>query len=382
MTAPPDHAYAAALAGLDTMTPSRLRRLLAASGAAEHAWALVASGRTRDLIDLRSPRAKPEGIARRLAEEAASVDVGDLWARCRANAVRIVRLGDPDYPSVLAVDRAPPAVLFCQGDLGALAPTRVAIVGTRAATANGCSIARELGAELSLAGVCVLSGLARGIDGHAHRGALAAAAASPVGVVACGLDVVYPAEHRELWQRIARVGLLLSEVPPGCTPRPHRFPARNRILAALSDAVVVVESRARGGSLVTANEAIERGVRVLAVPGSPRSAASEGTNGLIADGCPPARDATDVLVALGFSALDLRPSRDSGDDILPFDRRLLECFGGEPLDLDRLIAATGEPLATVAMALGRLELGGWIVHSAGWFERTPRPPRGYRPLAC
>ncbi len=374
MTALPDHAYAAALAGLEIMTPARLRRLLAATDTAERAWRLVASGRTRELIELRSPRVRcADEIARRLAAEAAQVDTRVLWARCGAAAVRVLRLGDRDYPAVLAADRAAPAVLFCCGDLGALTPPRVAIVGTRAATANGCSIARELGADLARAGVCILSGLARGIDGHAHRGALGVDGAPPVGVVACGLDVVYPREHRDLWHRIARVGLLLSEVPPGCPPRPHRFPARNRILAALSDAVVVVESRVRGGSLVTANEAIERGVRVLAVPGSPRSAASEGTNGLIVDGCPPARDATDVLVALGLSALDLRSPRGSREEISPADRELLECFGGEPLDLDALIAATGKPIAVVAMALGRLEAGGWLVQSGGWFERSTRP---------
>jgi DNA processing protein len=376
MTALPDHAYAAALAGLETLTPARLRRLLAAADTAERAWRLVTSGRTRELIELRSLRTKTDEIARRLAAEAASVRVDALWARCHAGGVRVLRLGDADYPPVLAADRFAPAVLFCRGDLGALAPRRVAIVGTRAATANGCSIAHEFGADLARAGVCILSGLARGIDGYAHRGALAVDGAAPVGVVACGLDVVYPSEHRDLWQQIGRVGLLLSEVPPGCPPRPHRFPARNRILAALSDAVVVVESRVRGGSLVTANEAMNRGVRVLAVPGSPRSAASEGTNGLIVDGCTPARDAIDVLVALGLSALDLRSPQRSGDDILPADRELLECFGGEPLDLDALIAATGDPLAVVAMALGRLEAGGWVVQSGGWFERATRPRTG------
>jgi DNA processing protein len=376
MSPPPDHAYAAALAGLETLTPSRLRRLLAATDTAERAWFVVAAGRTRELIDLRSPRTRSDEIARRLAREAACVDVSVLWSRCCSGAVRVLRLDDEDYPPVLAADRAPPAVLFCRGDLEALAPCRVAIVGTRAATTNGCSIARELGADLARAGVCVVSGLARGIDGHAHRGALAVGGAAPVGVVACGLDVVYPREHRDLWQKVTRAGLMLSEVPPGCSPRPHRFPARNRILAALSDAVVVVESRVRGGSLVTANEAIERGVRVLAVPGSPRSAASEGTNGLIADGCPPARDATDVLVALGLSALDLRWPRDLGKDISPADRKLLECFGGEPLDLDSVIAATGESLADAAMALGRLEAGGWLVQSGGWFERAGRSHAG------
>jgi DNA processing protein len=370
MKALPDDAFAAALAGLESLTPVRLRRLLGNAASAERVWTFVASGRTRELVELRSPRARPHEIARRLAVEASRVDVGAVWARCRSRDVRVLRLGNTGYPPVLAVDRAAPAVLFCRGDLAALESRRVAIVGTRAATANGCSLARELGGDLARAGVCVVSGLARGIDGHAHRGALAVEGAAPVGVAACGLDVVYPREHHDLWERIARVGLLLAEVPPGTPPRPHRFPARNRILAALSDAVVVVESRARGGSLGTANEAIDRGVRVLAVPGSPRSAASDGTNGLIADGCPPARDAADVLVALGLSALELLPPRDTCVELSVSDRAYLTHFGGEPLDLDALIAATGDPLPVVAMALGRLEAGGWLMQSGGWFERV------------
>lgn len=375
MTPVPDVAYAAALAGLDLLTASRLSRLLGATASAEEAWAVVASGRSADVLVLRSPRRRPQEIAGRLAHDAGRTDVAALWQRCRRLGLRVLRLGDAAYPPVLAADHAPPAVLFALGDLGVLGAPRVAIVGTRRATANGRAVAHGLGAGLAEAGVCVVSGLARGIDGQAHRGALSAHGAAPAGVVGCGLDVVYPAEHHDLWHRVAAAGVLLAEVPPGTPPRPHRFPSRNRILAALADAVVVVESRRRGGSLVTANEAIERGVRVLAVPGSPLSPASEGTNALIADGCPPARDATDVLVALGLSALDLREQPRAQGRPDPLEQRVVDCFGGEPLDLESLVRATGESLAAVAMAVGRLEAEGRLTQTAGWFERVVGPRR-------
>jgi DNA processing protein len=191
-------------------------------------------------------------------------------------------------------------------------------------------------------------------------------------VVACGLDVVYPAEHRRLWDDVARHGLLLSEAPPGTTPDAYRFPLRNRILAALAELVVVVESRATGGSLVTVDAAERRGVPVLAVPGSPRSPAAEGTNRLLVDGATPVIDATDVLVALGLST-----GRASSPEPAPSaapaaeDQEVLDLFAGEPLDLERVIAASGRSMADAALALARLEMTGWLVSTGGWFERAP-----------
>ena len=168
--------------------------------------------------------------------------------------------GATGYPAVLADDLSPPPVLFARGDVAALDGRRVTIVGTRSATAAGREVAAELGAGLAQAGVRVVSGLARGIDGWAHRGALSAVGGGPpVGVVASGLDVVYPPEHRPLWDEVVERGVLLSEVPPGTTPHALRFPLRNRILAALGEVVVVVESKRKGGSLITVEEALLRG---------------------------------------------------------------------------------------------------------------------------
>jgi DNA processing protein len=220
--------------------------------------------------------------------------------------------------------------------------------------------------------------LARGIDGYAHRGALAAPGAGvapPVGVVACGLDVHYPREHRELYARVAAVGLLLSERPPGTPPRAMAFPERNRILAALSELVVVVESRATGGSLLTAQEAHSRDISVMAVPGSVASRASEGTNALLRDGlAAPVLDVTDVLLALG---LDTRRAHRRRFDPRPrlqgLDAEIFDLIGGDALTLEQVVLRSGAEIATVAMCLGRMEAAGWVSRNGAWFEVLPAP---------
>jgi DNA processing protein len=372
MSAPelPPEAYAAALAGLPLMWPSRLRTLLRRLRP-RAAWSSVLGDAPLDKVLADAVRRRPDtleemrGAARRRPPES-------VWERCQRAGVAVHLLGQPGYPSILAADREAPAVLFVRGELEALHGRRVAVIGTRNATATGRAIAQDLGAGLASADVRVVSGLARGIDGWAHRGALSADAAPPVGVVACGLDVVYPSEHRQLWEDVARHGLLVSEVPPGTSPDAFRFPLRNRILAALAELVVVVESRVTGGSLVTVDAAVRRGIPVLAVPGSPRSPAAEGTNRLLVDGATPVLDVTDVLVALGLSTgrvagpeVTLRPAP------APSDQAVLDVFAGEPLDLERVIAVSGRPMAEAALALARLEMAGWLVSTGGWFERAP-----------
>ncbi len=368
-TLPPE-AYAAALAGLPFMWPSRLRALLRRLRPPA-AWASVLGTAPLDKVLADAVKRKADALevmrtaARRRPPEL-------IWQQCERTGVAVHLLGQPSYPSILAADREAPAVLFARGDLGALQGRRAAVIGTRNATATGRAIARDLGAALAAADVRVVSGLARGIDGWAHRGALSAAGAPPVGVVACGLDVVYPAEHRPLWNDVATHGLLLSEVPPGTTPDAFRFPLRNRILAALAEVVVVVESRATGGSLVTVDAAERRGVPVLAVPGSPRSPAAEGTNRLLVDGAAPVLDVTDVLVALGLSTgRASAPAPALGPALPAEDQAVLDLFAGEPLDLERVIAGSGRPMAEAALALARLEMAGWLVSIGGWFERAP-----------
>jgi DNA processing protein len=279
-------------------------------------------------------------------------------------------LGSPAYPSALVGDVEPPAVIFHRGSAAAIAGARVAIVGTRRCSATGAGVAYELGHDLAAAGVAVVSGLASGIDGAAHRGALAAGGAPPIGVVGSGLDVVYPPGQTELWRAVATAGVLLSEAPLGARPERWRFPARNRIIAALADLVVVVESHRRGGSLHTVDEADRRGRDVFAVPGSVRNPAASGTNELLAEGRAPVCSVDDLLVALGLAASrrdgpdDRRPPPDPGD------RPVLDAVGWQPSTLDQLVLRTGLELARLAPTLDRLCDAGWVARHGGWYERV------------
>jgi DNA processing protein len=275
---------------------------------------------------------------------------------------------------VLAASPGPCGVFFFRGSTEVLAGRRAGIVGTRTPTPSGVYTAREIGEGLARAGVHVVSGLAKGIDGAAHDGVRAAFDdATPHGraiaVVGSGLDVVYPRANAALWEWVARHGLLVSEHPPGAAAEPHHFPRRNRLIAALSEVVVVVESRESGGSMSTVRQAIERQRDVLAVPGSPRVVSAAGTNLLIQQGCGAVTCAADVLSVL---ALDHRHS-----DAVSLDERIapdprdvvvLEACSHGPVTLDQLVIATGRTLADLAVALGRLEATGWVVEEAGWWE--------------
>lgn len=375
------------LAGLPGMGPSRLRAIVRTWGPVE-GWARVTSGRADRLspvLEQPDPPAPFEGwrmpsdaspVVRAWAAAGQGADPRATLAAHRAAGVLVLLEGDARYPAVLRGDLAPPAVLFAQGSLASLEGPRAAIVGTRRCTGVGAGMARELGRELAVAGVAVVSGLALGIDGAAHRGVLDALgraphdAAGPVAVVGSGLDVVYPSRHRDLWLAVRDRGLLLSEAPLGTRPAPWRFPARNRLIAALADVVVVVESHVTGGSLLTVGEAERRDVPVLAVPGSVRSPAAAGTNHLLADGCHPVRDVTDVLVALGLTpaaqrrAVEHRPTPDRAG------AAVLEALDWEPATLEHLAVRTGLPLGELVLAVEALVADGWLRVDGGWYERV------------
>lgn len=289
-------------------------------------------------------------------------------------AVGELRRGGAAYPVRLLDDPDPPPVLYFRGDPGVIGPATVGIVGTRRATASGKDMARQLGHELAASGVTVVSGLALGIDGAAHRGALAAAAAPPVAVVGTGPDVVYPKSHADLWAQVAEGGLLLSESPPGSQPLPHRFPRRNRIIAGLSDVLVVVESARRGGSMHTVEAAMERGVTVMAVPGSVRSEVSEGTNQLIAAGCPPVCETDDVLAALNMELAGLvgaapRQPQEVRPRVLGIDRQVLDVVGWEATEVDVIVRRSRQRPMDVLAALDRLATNGWVARVGAAFER-------------
>jgi DNA processing protein len=350
-----------ALAGLPAMGPARLRVLLDV-WEPDEAWARVLRGDVPEIGDQ----------IRSLWQAAAARVEVDALVRAHVEAgVRVVSASDDDFPTVLGEDPDPPAVLFVRGSLDALADRRVAIVGTRRCTWSGRLVARALGTELADEGVSVISGLALGIDGEAHTGALRAAGGGrPVGVVGTGLDHVYPARHARLWEEVATQGALLSEYPLGTRPERWRFPARNRIIAALAEVVVVVESTERGGSMHTVDAALERDRIVLAVPGPVRSAASVGTNGLLAAGCSPCRDAGDVLVALGL-VRGASSSVASSPAALDAEAQVvLDALGWEPATLDELADRLDSPLGPVAVHLTRLANAGWVVQRSGWWERA------------
>lgn len=380
----PAEAYASALAGLPAMGPARLVALLSRWPAVD-AWAQVCQGRAvTDAGVARACRPDPAGVARAWRRAAASVDLGAAWSAHVRAGVTVALRGSSAYPGLLETDQEAPAVLFVQGDPGALDARRVAIVGTRQCTRYGLDVARDLGRDLAAAGVVVVSGLALGVDGAAHSGALAApGGAPPVAVVGSGLDVVYPRRHAALWAAVAERGLLLSEAPLGARPEPWRFPVRNRVLAALAEVVVVVESHVRGGSLHTVDAALARDRLVMAVPGSVRSPASAFPNALLADGCPPVRDALDVLVALGLSSAtaavddgEQRTRTAAVDDLDPDARAALDALGWEAATLDDVVARSGRGPGPVSLALARLERGGWVTSDGAWWERAPGPAQG------
>lgn len=371
----PPEAYVASLAGFRNMSLHRLGALLR-HHTPEEAWQVVLGEMpSRGLVaKVLADDSNVREMWRRCTSERPPAEV---WARCLELGLTVLPYGHEHYPGGLLDDPFPPPVLFVRGDLGLLAGRRVGIVGTRNATAAGREAARSLGLGLGAAGVHVVSGLARGIDGYAHRGVLASEGTGrPIGIVASGLDVIYPREHRDLWEAAGNCGLLVSEAPPGVPPEPHRFPLRNRIVAALSEVLVVVESRERGGSLITAAQAIERDVTVMAVPGAIGKRASLGTNSLLCDGAAPVTGVDDVLTALSLQhsrsavvAADLR-ARPRGDDISVY--RVLYA---DPRTIDGVALALSLSLVEAAMSLARLESAGWIAEADGWFECVGSPLR-------
>ena len=293
----------------------------------------------------------------------------DALARAAAAGIKVVAWDDPRYPSRLLTIADHPLVLWYLGHLEACDQPAVAIVGSRAASPVALEVAATLASDLARRGVTIVSGLARGVDGAAHRGALSTGVT--VGVLGCGVDIVYPQSHRALASAVVERGALVSEFTPGTPPLPHHFPVRNRIISGLSHAVVIVEAAEQSGSLITARLALDQGRDVMAVPGSVAHGRNRGAHALIRDGAPIVESAADVLRELGWTAevaSESGTSVTSTTDVFPVvssDSLLTVMPAGEACSLDWLSGQIREPAPVVLARLLELELTGEVVRAGG-----------------
>ena len=297
----------------------------------------------------------------------------ELAAVKRAGAALLGWL-EPAYPVPLAAIEDAPPLVTVRGNIAFLSKRNIAIVGARNASANGRALAEAIARDLGKAGFVVPSGLARGIDAAAHKGALAT---GTVAVLAGGIDVCYPPEHRALFDAVAAEGALVAELPPGTEPLARHFPRRNRIISGLSEGVVVVEAALRSGSLITARLAGEQGREVFAVPGSPLDPRCHGSNNLIRQGAALTESAEDVLRALSGRRIAATPAAALAEpDLAPLappaeadsDKArtlLIEHLSPSPTAVDELVRQTDLPPALVASALLELELAGRIERHPG-----------------
>jgi DNA processing protein len=303
---------------------------------------------------LNSGRLNRDGLDRRTLVACADVAL----ARAAGGGLHLVPWDDASYPAALSAIPDPPPVLWVRGNLSALTSRAVAIVGSRAGSPYALAVAERLAADLSARGIVVVSGLARGVDSAAHRGAIAAKGAT-LAVLGSGADVIYPAEHRGLAREIETDGAIVSELVPGTPPQKQFFPLRNRIISGLSRAVLIVEAGEKSGSLITARCALEQGRDVLAVPGNVLSGRNRGGHALIKDGAKIVESADDILEEAGLAS---PKARRAGE---PEDAVLAGLPAGESCDLDAMVERTGLAPARLLTRLFELELAGLIRRVGG-----------------
>lgn len=346
------------------------RRLLAAFGLPEAVFRQPSAALRQIATD-----AQAQALAAEPPELAAQLEVTWAWLREPAAAPRrILTLADAAYPAALLQTEDPPLMLYVTGAVPASWPRAVAVVGSRNPTPQGLANARRFGRSLAESGLTVVSGLALGVDGAAHEGALEGAPPdrlATIAVVGTGLDRVYPRQHLELAHEIARRGLLVSEYPLGTPPLPANFPRRNRIIAALSEGTVVVEATLRSGSLITARLAAEQGKEVFAIPGSIHSPQARGCHSLLKQGAKLVETAQDVLEELSIAPA--AGARTSDEPVVEGIREdeVLAALGFDPVSLDALVARTGIAPSVLQARLLEHELAGAVARlPGGLFQRV------------
>ncbi|NLY88937.1 MAG: DNA-protecting protein DprA [Firmicutes bacterium] len=351
--------YWLALSRAPGIGPRRFFRLLEAFGSAGEAWT--------------APPALLAGVigwklARELLAYRRTINVEEEWEKLQAKNIRYLLYPEEKYPRLLKKIPDPPPVLYYSGDFQSRDQWAVAVVGSRSATPGGVEIARELAAGLAAQGITVVSGLARGIDTAAHRGALAAGGGRTIAVLGSGLDRLYPRENTELAREINRRGAVCSEFPPGTEPLPGNFPVRNRIISGLSLGVVVVEAAADSGSLITAGHALEQGREVFAVPGPVARKANQGSNRLIKQGAALVEGVVDILTALNLPFPAGEETAATAEievkaqtmDLTPAEARVWQLLAEGPCHIDQLVRESGLPASEVGAALALLEMKGLV----------------------
>ncbi|NLW07436.1 MAG: DNA-protecting protein DprA [Clostridia bacterium] len=340
----------------------RILRLLKIFGSAAAVW----QAPEKDLLALQGLgnaaacllEWRRQAVPEKLLDALAAADIG------------VVTLVEDAYPAELKRIYDPPPVLYWRGSCLPQEGLKIAIVGTRRATAYGLKVARSLACDLARAGVGVVSGVARGIDASAHRGAIEGGGLT-WGVLGCGVDIIYPREHRELYQQIMKQGAIISEFPPGTPPDAGHFPARNRIISGLTNGTLVVEAAARSGALITANLALEQDRDVFAVPGPITSRYSQGSNSLIKEGARVVTGVEDILAEyenIKPRLWTLSRQEERAEIVLtPAEKKVLECLSIEPTHIDNIMTAAGLQPGDINRALLQLEMANLIRRLPGGF---------------
>ncbi len=331
------------------MNETRLKRLLVQFGEPER----ILAAKPAELEEVQGIDAE---LAVAIAGYKRSAETRERIKSCRAAGVKTIAFTSSHFPAPLKELAHMPPVLFVRGEMTDEDRQAIALVGTRRPSYYGRQIAEKLGRELAAGGVTVVSGLARGIDTHAHKGALAAGGRT-IAVLGCGIDVYYPPENRQLQNSIAEHGAVLSEFPPGTEPMAMNFPKRNRLVSGLSQGVIAVEAGEKSGVLSTVAWAVDQGRDVYAVPGNLTSPQSTGTNRLIKQGAKPVWSVDDVLQDLGIEA---RREAQARIEVSPDEKPVLEHLSGEPKHVDEICESLGIPVATLLSLLMQLELKGLV----------------------
>lgn len=371
-----NHAEWLALTNIPKLGPVTLQKLL------------QRFGNPKAILSANKQELAAAGIPRQIAENICSPDkvaIAQDMAWLEHEMHHLITIEDAHYPNQLKQIADPPLVLYVHGkqDLSLLSEPQLAIVGSRNASVSGKKIAEAFSEKLAQSGLVITSGLASGIDGAAHRGALLAQIGSTIAVAACGLDHVYPAQHRKLAEEISQRGLIVSEFPIGMLPKAGHFPRRNRIISGLSLGVLIVEASLKSGSLITARYATEQNREVFAIPGSIHSPLSKGSHNLIRHGAKLVETEEDILIELQHhisldeikletkqSSIQIKPAdTELGQD--PEHEKVLACMGFEPISIDSIIETSGLSVEAVSSILLILELDGEVTNNGnGVYVRT------------